>query len=67
MEIIDAFEKSTGKKISYKIGERRKGDVDATFADNKKALQSLCWSPKYTLEQALESAWNWEKNYRKIK
>ena len=67
MEIIDAFEKSTGKKINYKIGERRKGDVDATFADNKKALQSLCWSPKYTFEQALESAWNWEKNYRKIK
>ena len=67
MEIINAFEKSTGQKISYKIGGRRKGDVDATFADNKKALKSLCWSPKYTLEQALESAWNWEKNYRKIK
>ena len=67
MEIINAFESSTGKKISYKIGDRRKGDIDATFADNKKALQSLSWSPKYSLEQALESAWNWEKNYRKIK
>ncbi len=67
MEIIKAFESSTGKKISYKIGERRKGDVDTTFADNKKALNTLSWSPKYSLEQALESAWNWEKNYRKIK
>ena len=67
MEIINAFESSTGKKISYKIGKRRKGDVDATYADNKKALKSLSWSPKYSLEQALESAWNWEKNYRKIK
>ena len=67
LEIIKAFESSTGKKISYKIGERRKGDVDTTFADNKKALNTLSWSPKYSLEQALESAWNWEKNYRKIK
>jgi UDP-glucose 4-epimerase len=67
MEIINAFEYSTGKKISYKIGKRRKGDVDATYADNKKALKTLCWSPKYSLEQALKSAWNWEKKYRKIK
>jgi len=67
MEIINAFEYSTGEKISFKIGKRRKGDVDATYADNKKALKTLCWSPKYSLEQALESAWNWEKNYRKIK
>ena len=67
MEIIKAFESSTGKKISFKIGKRRKGDVDATYADNKKALKTLCWSPKYSLEQALKSAWNWEKNYRKIK
>ena len=66
MEIINAFERSTGKKISFKIGKRRKGDVDATYADNKKALKTLCWSPKYSLEQALKSAWNWEKNYRKI-
>ena len=50
-----------------KVVKRRKGDVDATYADNKKALKSLSWSPKYSLEQALESAWNWEKNYRKIK
>jgi UDP-glucose 4-epimerase len=67
MEIINAFEYSTRKKISYKIGKRRKGDVDATYADNKKALKTLCWSPKYSLEQALKSAWNWEKKYRKIK
>lgn len=67
MEIINAFEDSTGKKINYKIGNRRKGDVDSTFADNKKALNKLSWSPKYSLEKALESAWNWEKNYRKIK
>ena len=66
MEIINSFQDCTGKKINYKIGGRRKGDIDATFADNRKSLNTLSWSPRYSIEQALESAWNWEKNYREI-
>ena len=66
MEIIKTFQDCTEKKINYKIGKRRNGDVDVTFADNSKALNTLSWSPKYSLEQALKSAWNWEKNYRKL-
>ena len=66
MEIIKSFQDCTGKKINYKIGGRRKGDIDATFADNRKSLNTLSWSPRYSIEQALESAWNWEKNYREI-
>ena len=66
MEIIKSFQDCTGKKVNYKIGKRREGDVDATFAENNKALDTLSWSPKYSLEQALKSAWNWEKNYRKL-
>ncbi len=66
MEIIKSFQNCSGKKINYKIGKRREGDVDSTFADNSKALNTLSWSPKYSLEEALKSAWNWEKNYRKL-
>ena len=66
MEIIETFEDCTREKINYKIGNRREGDVDTTYADNKKALDNLSWSPKYSLKKALESAWNWEKNYREI-
>tara|TARA_S200000501_G_scaffold54406_1_gene44517 strand:- start:1698 stop:2723 length:1026 start_codon:yes stop_codon:yes gene_type:complete len=66
MEIIKTFQDCTEKKINYKIGKRRNGDVDVTFADNSKALYTLSWSPKYSLEEALKSAWNWEKNYRKL-
>tara|TARA_A100001011_G_scaffold399166_1_gene506582 strand:- start:1315 stop:2340 length:1026 start_codon:yes stop_codon:yes gene_type:complete len=66
MEIIKTFQDCTEKKINYKIGKRRNGDVDVTFADNSKALYTLSWNPKYSLEEALKSAWNWEKNYRKL-
>ena len=65
MEIIDAFEKSTGKKISYKIGERRKGDVVTAYADTSKIKEELNWSTKNSLKNALKSAWNWELNLNK--
>ena len=55
--------KST-EKISYKIGERRKGDIDATFADNKGF--TIPGKVQNMLLGKLESAWNW-KNCRKIK
>ena len=65
LEIINSFEKVTGKKVVYKIGPRRPGDITAAYADNEKALKYLHWKPNYSLEDALLSAWNWEKNYRK--
>ena len=65
LEIINSFEKVTGKKVVYKIGQRRPGDITAAYADNEKALKYLHWKPNYSLEDALLSAWNWEKNYRK--
>lgn len=66
LEVINYFENVTGQKINYKIGPRRSGDITANYADNKKAKDILDWEPKYKLEEALLSAWNWEKKYRKI-
>src|SRR5690625_258017 len=37
MEVIKAFEKSTGQKLPYRIADRRKGDVVAAYADTTKA------------------------------
>lgn len=66
LELIKSFEKSTKKKVEYSIGPRREGDIECIYADNKKALKLLSWKPKYSLEDALLSAWNWEKKIRNI-
>lgn len=66
LQIIKSFEDVTGEKVNYKIGARRKGDIRAAYADNKKAKDALDWEPKFSLNDALLSAWNWEKKIRNI-
>lgn len=62
LEAINAFEKTTRIELNYEIGPRRAGDILAIYADSHKALIGLEWKPKYTIEDIMTSAWNWEKN-----
>ena len=64
LEVIHAFEKVTGQKLNYKIVPRRPGDVPEAYADTKKANEILGWKTQLTLEDALSSAWKWEKKIR---
>jgi UDP-glucose 4-epimerase len=66
LEVINAFEKVSGKKLDYKIGPRRAGDVIAIYADNKKATSGLKWKCKYSLEESMLSAWNWELKMQEL-
>ncbi|MBW6483057.1 MAG: UDP-glucose 4-epimerase GalE [Vicingaceae bacterium] len=61
LEVIEAFEKVTDKKLNYTIGERRAGDVAAIYANNDKAKKLLNWKPIYTIEDMMRSAWKWEQ------
>lgn len=67
LEIINAFEKSTGVKLPYKIVDRRAGDVEKTWADTTLANEELGWKAETSLEDTLLSAWNWEKKVRNLK
>lgn len=66
LEVIHAFEKVSGVKLNYTIGPRRAGDVVAVYADNKKAASELKWQCKYSLEDAMLSAWNWELKMKEL-
>ncbi len=61
LEAIRAFEKVSGQKLNYRIGSRRPGDVVKVYADLKKAKKLLGWTPKYTIEEIMNTAWLWEK------
>ena len=64
LEVIKAFEKVTGQVLPYKIVGRRSGDVVSAYANTYKANKELLWKAELTLEDALLSAWNWEKKLR---
>jgi UDP-glucose 4-epimerase len=65
LEVIQAFEKVSGVKLPYKIVDRREGDVVEAYANTDKANAVLGWKAKYTLEEALATAWEWEQKIRK--
>jgi len=60
LEAIHAFEKVSGLKLNYEKGPRRPGDVVAVYSNNDLAKKLLGWSPKYSLEDMMASAWKWE-------
>lgn len=51
LDMVKAFEKATGKKVSYKIAPRRAGDIATCYADPKKAEVELGWKAEKTLEE----------------
>ena len=66
LEVINAFEKSTGEKLKYKLVDRRQGDIEKVYADTRYANKELGWIAEKGLEETLLSAWKWEK-YIKLK
>ena len=66
LEIVKAFERVSGVKLNYEIVGRRAGDPDKVWADTSLAESELGWKVKSTLEDALLTAWNWEKKVRGI-
>ena len=63
LDMINAFEKSTGRKVNYKITARRAGDIAVCYADPKKAKEELGWVAEKNLEDMCKDSWNYiEKN-----
>lgn len=63
LDMVKAFEKSTGTKVNYKITERRAGDIAVCYADPKKAKEELGWVAEKNLEDMCKDSWNYiEKN-----
>lgn len=66
LEVIDSFERVSGVKLPYKIVGRRTGDIIEAYADTGKANEILGWKAASSLDDAMRSAWAWEKKLRQI-
>jgi UDP-glucose 4-epimerase len=67
LEVIHSFEKTTGKKLNYKIVGRRVGDIEQIWADTTIGNQELGWKAEHSIDEMSLSAWKWEQNYRNTK
>jgi UDP-glucose 4-epimerase len=64
LEAIQSFDRISGKKLKYQIVGRREGDITAAYADTTRANDVLGWKTQLTLDDAMASAWKWEKKIR---
>jgi UDP-glucose 4-epimerase len=65
LELVNKFQQVTGVKLNYSIGPRRAGDVEKTYADPARAFRELQWEPKFSIEEGLLHAWQWEQKLAK--
>ena len=61
MQVIQAFESATGKKVNYEIRDKRPGDITSVYASTEKSNKILDWKAKRSLEESLKDAWAWQE------
>lgn len=64
LELIHAFEESTGVKLNYQIVGRRAGDIEQVWANPERANKVLGWKAESSIEDTLRSAWAWQLKLR---
>jgi UDP-glucose 4-epimerase len=67
LEAIKSFERVSGINLKYKIVGRRAGDIEKIWADPSYANRELGWKTQSSLDEAMKTAWDWEKNFRNNK
>ena len=62
LDMVNAFEVASGKKIPYKIVARRKGDLAEYYADPRLAGELLHWKTSFDIKAMCEDTWRWQLN-----
>lgn len=63
--IVEICSQVTGHPITMHPSPRRDGDPPSLVAANDRVKRTVGWSPKRTIQQAIEDAWNWHRSHPK--
>ncbi len=61
LEMVAAFEKASGKAISWEVVARRAGDLPEYYADPGLAETLLGWRAAHGIDRMCEDAWRWQQ------
>ena len=61
LEMIHYTDKVVGRKLDYKIKDRRSGDIASAYCNPQKAKDILDWEAKQTVKEAIADSWNFIK------
>jgi len=65
MEVLQAVEEVTGKKVPYQVAPRREGDAAELVADSARLRKALGWEPRRSeLREIVRDAWEFFRSPR---
>ncbi|HTP62947.1 MAG TPA: UDP-glucose 4-epimerase GalE [Burkholderiales bacterium] len=62
LEVVQAFERSTGRKVPFEIVPRRAGDSASSYADTSFAAGELGWRARFGIVEMCRDAWRWQSD-----
>ena len=65
LDMVNAFEKTTGRRVPYRITERRPGDIATCYSDPTKAKKELGWTAEMGIEEMCKDSWNFMETKNK--
>ena len=61
LDVVQSFEKASGRSVPYTVVPRRPGDIDACYADSARAKDVLGWQAQRDLQQMCADTWRWQQ------
>ncbi|WP_153116954.1 UDP-glucose 4-epimerase GalE [Rhodocyclus tenuis] len=61
LQVVQAFERASGRAVPYRIVERRPGDIAQCYADPAQARGLLGWQAERGIEEMCRDAWRWQQ------
>ena len=60
LDVINAFERASGKPLPRRLAPRRDGDLASYYANPVKAARDLDWRATRSLDEMCETTWKWQ-------
>jgi UDP-glucose 4-epimerase len=60
LQMVQAFERASGRPVACEITARRPGDVASCYADASLALAELGWKAERGIDQMCRDTWRWQ-------
>lgn len=60
LQMVEAFERASGKPVPYQVVGRRPGDIAVCYADPAKAEARLGWRASKGLQEMCADHWRWQ-------
>lgn len=61
LEVVQAFEKASDRKVAYEFHPRRAGDIARCYADPTHAERVLGWTAEFGIEKMMADTWRWQQ------